>query len=237
MPSSEFMTHKTPSKGDWSLCSTSSECASRCCSGKYSNRIPKCTPLGSGFDPISNECISGGGSNSGGGNSGGVVPVDGNPWVNAHNVRRQRYHTRYGKSYVPLKWSASLANDARAWANNLVGSCRLVHDQGRPPSGENLAMQSWNGSPDSVLTMWTEQEDPGNGRFIWPNSGHFSQVLWRGTKYVGCGTASRSGCTIHVCRYRAPGNCNLLNNLWRWAEVVFADSSGCGPQCPAEGCF
>jgi hypothetical protein len=159
-----------------------------------------------------------------------------NAWVNAHNVRRQRYHTSNGKSYVPLKWSPSLANSASAWANNLLGSCRLVHSS--TSAGENLAMQSWsNGSPDSVLTMWVEKEDPGNGQYIFSKSGHFSQALWRGTKYLGCGTARRSGCTIHVCRYLAPGNCNIRNNEWRWRQLVFADSSMCGPQCPAEGCF
>ena len=53
------------SKGDWSICSTSSECASRCCSGKYSGNIPKCTPLGGVFDPISNGCVGNGGSSQG----------------------------------------------------------------------------------------------------------------------------------------------------------------------------
>jgi len=44
---------------DWSTCSVSSQCNSRCCSGKYSNGVRKCTPLGSNFDAVSNGCVSG----------------------------------------------------------------------------------------------------------------------------------------------------------------------------------
>ena len=216
------------SQGDWTLCSSSSQCASRCCSGMYSNNVLKCTPLRSGFDPIANRCVNGGS-----GSGGGATSNSGNAWINAHNDRRRTYHTRYGKSYVPLKWSSSLENSARAWANNLLGSCSLIHGS----SGENLAMTSWNGSPNDVLKMWVEDEDPGNGQYIFQRSGHFSQALWRGSKYLGCAIASKPGCTIHVCRYLAPGNCNISGNEGRWPQLVFADSSPCGPQCPREGCF
>ena len=45
--------------GDWSMCSTSSQCNSACCSGKYSGGILKCTPLSAGFNPTVNGCVSG----------------------------------------------------------------------------------------------------------------------------------------------------------------------------------
>jgi len=222
------------SQGDWSSCSSSSQCASGCCSGKYSNNILKCTPLKSGFNPVSNGCVSGSSGGSGGGSSGS----SGNAWLDAHNSRRQRYHSLYRKSYVPLKWSSSLENSARGWANRLLGSCSLQHAR-NTGQGENLAYTSWRASADQVLKMWVEDEDPAktNGQYIWPNSGHFSQALWRGTKYLGCATATSSRCSIHVCRYIALGNCGIRGNEWRWADLVFADSSGCGPQCPTEGCF
>jgi hypothetical protein len=43
---------------DWSACSSSSQCSNGCCSGKYSGGTLKCTPLGSGFNPSANGCVS-----------------------------------------------------------------------------------------------------------------------------------------------------------------------------------
>lgn len=45
------------SLGDWSTCSASSQCSNKCCSGKFSSGVLKCTPLGSGFDPAANGCV------------------------------------------------------------------------------------------------------------------------------------------------------------------------------------
>ena len=141
----------------------------------------------------------------------------------------------YGKTYVPLKWSTTIANSAQAYANKLIAisGCVIQHGyQGDSYGGENLAANYGSGAtaptPDSVLTRWTENEASSVG-------GHFTQVIWRGTRYVGCATASKSGCFIQVCRYIAPGNCNLSTSSWQ--QTTLADSSPCGPQCPSEGCF
>ena len=144
----------------------------------------------------------------------------------------------YGKSYVPVKWSSSLANNAQSYANYLAaynGCNNLRHgdSNSRGGAGENLAANWGSGatdpSPDSVLTRWTDESEASSA------GGHFTQVIWRGTRYVGCATASNSGCYIQVCRYIAPGNCNLSRN--NWMQTTLADSSLCGPQCPSEGCF
>jgi hypothetical protein len=47
----------TTLKGDWQLCSKSSECANGCCSGQYSGGTLKCTPLNGGYN--SNICVGG----------------------------------------------------------------------------------------------------------------------------------------------------------------------------------
>lgn len=60
--------------------------------------------------------------------------------------------------------------------------------------------------------------------------GHFTQVVWRATHYVGCGVASGSCGHIQVCRYIKPGNCNGKDNFMR-------DETPCSPDCPPEGCF
>ena len=61
-------------------------------------------------------------------------------WVEAHNVRRMDWHTRNGKSYVPLVWSAELAKDAYNWAQVLVQHCdEETWHETSVSEGENLA--------------------------------------------------------------------------------------------------
>lgn len=35
-------------------------------------------------------------------------------------------------------------------------------------------------------------------------SGHFSQMVWKGTTQLGCGYSA--GCKMYVCHYNPPGN-------------------------------
>ena len=111
-------------------------------------------------------------------------------------------------------------------------------------STENLAANWGYGTyeytrtrtPTEVLQAWFEDE---MNRPFGAN-GHFTQVGWRSTKYVGCGVASKtfgagSVCNIQVCRYITPGNCNV--NPGNWNENMLADESFCDPECPKGGCF
>lgn len=163
-------------------------------------------------------------------------------WLDAHNTRRQKYHSRYGKSYVPLKWSESVAVSAKNYANKLIqlSGCQIRHGyQGDDYGGENLAAHSSSSTrtPDSILQRWAEEEENKHGQ-AFSEWGHFTQVIWRGSKYVGCGEASKSGCSIQVCRYIAPGNCNAGGgSLSSAINKAMEHSSPCNPQCPAEGCF
>jgi hypothetical protein len=155
------------------------------------------------------------------------LPLQQQRWLTAHNRRRRHYHSSFGVTYVRLRWSASLAASAQSYAETLARTGRFEHS--RLGVGENLA---WNGgtvapSPDSVLTRWADDEASSMG-------GHFTQVVWRATRYVGCGEAVRSGGGGHVqvCHYVTPGNCNGSTRT-----NMLATTSPCAPQCPAEGCF
>ena len=60
----------------------------------------------------------------------------------------------------------------------------------------------------AVVGMWTDEEsayDFRRGGFSM-DTGHFTQVVWRDTREVGCGTASCKGLDIFVCNYDPPGN-------------------------------
>eukprot|EP00571_Detonula_confervacea_P016091 CAMPEP_0172310254 /NCGR_PEP_ID=MMETSP1058-20130122/11375_1 /TAXON_ID=83371 /ORGANISM="Detonula confervacea, Strain CCMP 353" /LENGTH=369 /DNA_ID=CAMNT_0013023031 /DNA_START=8 /DNA_END=1117 /DNA_ORIENTATION=- len=161
-----------------------------------------------------------------------------NEWLVSHNTRRKNWHERYGKTYVPLKWSNSLEEESRVFAEKLLeGSCGLYHDPGNL-HGENLALHTGNGlkSPDSIVTRWVENEiDDG-----WPGNGHLTQVLWRPSKYVGCAEAVSGSCHTQVCRYARPGNCNMnkykTNKDDWWLKPMLMDDSPCSPKCPPDGC-
>ena len=47
-------------------------------------------------------------------------------WLQAHNTRRKSWHTRYGKSYVPLQWSNALKAQSKAYAQDQLSTCGTV---------------------------------------------------------------------------------------------------------------
>ncbi len=172
-------------------------------------------------------------------------------FLDAHNTRRKDWHTKNGKSYVPMKFSKSLKRSAKRWALQLVkdaciGKKGIYHDPqlGALGHGENVALSRGSGSwailptADKVIGRFVEREIP-----LPPHQkGHLTQVLWRPTKYVGCADAShtyadgKEKCHVTVCRYVKPGNCNM-GNWSQWKEKMLADDSPCGKPCPKEGCF
>ena len=48
-------------------------------------------------------------------------------WLDAHNTRRQSWHERYGRSFVPLRWSTALEEESKVYANKLLEqSCQSL---------------------------------------------------------------------------------------------------------------
>ncbi|KAL6761458.1 putative SCP-like extracellular protein [Haematococcus lacustris] len=113
-----------------------------------------------------------------------------------------------------LTSSASVVSGAQSWANNLAATCTFKHS-GASGVGENLAMgyRTW---ADVAFAWYNEQAQyrysaPGYSS----NTGHFTQMVWRDTKQLGCATA-KSKCTsqtIYVCRYTPPGNWQGATNF------------------------
>lgn len=114
-----------------------------------------------------------------------------------------------------LAWSASLAADARAWANHLAGIDKGEHDASiRGREGENI----WWGTAGafSVMQMvgfWGSEK---NG-FVYgtfPDCkksrsavvGHYTQIIWKNTTSVGCALATNGKTDYLVCRYGPAGN-------------------------------
>ena len=130
----------------------------------------------------------------------------------AHNAERARIG-------VPaLGWDPALAANARVWADELAATGRFEHspdEPGKPLQGENL----WAGtprafSPEAMVGLWTaEKADYRPGLF--PNNsrsgdvervGHYTQLIWRSSRRVGCAAAVGRREEFLVCRYSDAGN-------------------------------
>jgi hypothetical protein len=132
----------------------------------------------------------------------GVSPAEQQTLLSLHNSYRAQH-------CVPaLTWSAELAASAQRWADK----CSLMFHSPRDRSqrySENLA---WGGdrSADSVVDAWYREVDEYN--YAKPGfasaTGHFTQMIWKGVKQVGCGVATcyLGAVRFWVCHYAPQGN-------------------------------
>ena len=138
-----------------------------------------------------------------------VSSSDAQAVLNAHNAYR-------AKHCVPaLTWSSQLAAEAQQWAD-ACPSNGFKHSpgawQGANGYGENL---SWgtNQSAQGAVDNW--YREIGQYNFNAPaysNAvGHFTQLIWRNSKQLGCGMAVCNGMKYWVCRYSPTGNWNTGN--------------------------
>jgi uncharacterized protein YkwD len=120
----------------------------------------------------------------------------------AHNAIRARLKLR------PLTWSGRLESWARVWAEVLIRERDFAH---RPnnPFGENPYMVSGGKTgPAQVTQSWASEaadydyESNGCRRVC----GHYTQIVWRNTREVGCAVAEAADRQIWVCNYNPPGN-------------------------------
>lgn len=126
-----------------------------------------------------------------------------NQIVAAHNAVRSKV------GVPPLAWSDELAQVAQSWANRLVASGAFEHS--RNGYGENIFELSGTGfssNPSQVVSAWATESQ--NYQYE-TNSctgvcGHYTQIVWRDTKAVGCGVAHDGKREIWVCNYAPFGN-------------------------------
>lgn len=131
-----------------------------------------------------------------------ALPATAQGLLDAHN----RYRARH--CAAPLTWSPKLAAAAEAWATSLAKrGCKFEHSNGA--TGENLAAGT-SGALDagSVTAMWYDEvaqyRFPDGGFAM--NTGHFTQLVWRGTTQLGCAVTTCKGLDIWVCEYDPAGN-------------------------------
>lgn len=130
-----------------------------------------------------------------------TVDVFAEEMLAAHNAIRVEHR-------LPLlQWSRNLAAFARKWADALIAANRVAHNP-RSPYGENILMTRPGSNPSAVVAAWAAES-----RFFTYSShkcqgdcGHYTQLVWRRTREVGCAQARDSQREIWVCSYDPPGN-------------------------------
>lgn len=138
----------------------------------------------------------------------------------AHNRWRR---TANGAALPDLKWNETLAARAQTWADRLAkeSSCALAHSPSTDV-GENLfwasAIIASTGAhtvepvtPADVVDSWAAEranyDDKKNRCAPGQHCGHYTQLMWRTTREVGCGRAiCESGHQVWVCQYSPTGN-------------------------------
>lgn len=120
----------------------------------------------------------------------------------AHNAVRARV------GVPPLTWSPKLAAIASDWAERLVRRKTLIHRTGSG-YGENLyAIGGSSETPAGVVEAWAAEAkdfdiESNRCRRV---CGHYTQIVWKDTREVGCGVARMRGTEVWVCNYSPAGN-------------------------------
>ncbi len=119
-----------------------------------------------------------------------------------------------------LEWSCDIAEVAQAWAEELaLDDCPLDHS-GNEDYGENIYWRysdpPTDATPQQVVGAWADEEACYSyGQFpnqctpiedVCGDCGHYTQMVWRDTLRVGCGTARCGKAELWVCNYDPAGN-------------------------------
>jgi len=113
----------------------------------------------------------------------------------------------------PLDWDCSLAEGSQKWAEELAKLGYLKHSEGN--YGENLYMyySSTGNTPplsEAIKSWYSEKKNFEYGNKYWCKSGticgHYTQLIWKDTKKIGCGKAKNGNKVYIVCRFYPAGN-------------------------------
>ncbi|MGV6861479.1 MAG: CAP family protein [Putridiphycobacter sp.] len=129
-------------------------------------------------------------------------PVNKTELINRHNYYRKRVGVK------PIKYSDECEGSAQAWADYLAKKNKgLSHNSGK--FGQNCFWSSNRSNPTQVVDEWAKELKYFNTRkrSYSPKVGHYTQIIWAKTEYVGVGMAiAKDGSEYWVCNYYPAGN-------------------------------
>lgn len=147
-----------------------------------------------------------------------TLPQFARDMLDAHNAVRAAVKTPTpNPALEPLGWDAQAEALAKAWA----AKCEWGHNPSRGNAGENIAAATpdyWD--TKGVVKEWADEvadyDYANNSCAQGKQCGHYTQIVWRNTKRMGCATQT---CTKNspfgpqaprwqywVCNYAPPGN-------------------------------
>jgi pathogenesis-related protein 1 len=110
----------------------------------------------------------------------------------------------------PLVWNNTLAAYARNYANKRIPDCKMVESDPDGPYGECLAEGYGDFKAADVVKGWVSEKqyyDHKSNKCIGGECGHYTQVVWRDTKYLGCARAKcNNGWMFVTFNYFPSGN-------------------------------
>ncbi|WP_375271121.1 CAP domain-containing protein [Sphingomonas sp.] len=121
---------------------------------------------------------------------------------------------RVGLGLAALRWDDALAKDVRGYAEQMAASGRFAH-AAQHGQGENLFTGTRGAySYAEMIDLWLDERrdfvnaaTPGFSRTGRAGDvAHYTQIVWRATRAVGCAMASNARDDFLVCRYSPPGN-------------------------------
>ncbi|KAG5272101.1 hypothetical protein AALO_G00161670 [Alosa alosa] len=148
--------------------------------------------------------------------------------LEAHNTYRQRHGA------APMTLNKDLSRSAKKWAEYLLASNKMQHSQA--DYGENL-YYAWSSTPkqlkgnEAVDSWYNEIKDYSFSRpGFQSNTGHFTQVVWKGSEKLGVGLATDGKTTFVVCQYLPAGN---ISNPGYFEKNVLPAGSSVGKHADA----
>ncbi|SNX83930.1 related to Fruiting body protein SC7 precursor [Melanopsichium pennsylvanicum] len=136
--------------------------------------------------------------------------------LDIHNAERARYNL------PSLQWNVELANMAACWADLKAYGHSEDHFCA---SGENIAVGLGDpcysdpmiGMKNAIMSFLDEDRNWAQSPHVSESTGHWSQIVWKDTLFVGCAVSQRKGfmqdyspndraSMYVVCEYYPPGN-------------------------------
>lgn len=147
--------------------------------------------------------------------------------LDADYILREHNIARCMHGADPLVWDDTLASHGKSWADTVhySGMAHGDMDFDGMHVGQNLAGSCMSpGFPDSdkqAVAQWMEEESE--------NGGHYTQVVWKGSKKVGCGMWCGPdlgmNCCMVACDYYPAGN--NMNEMSSNVQVRVKSRSEC----------
>ena len=143
-----------------------------------------------------------------------------------NKFRKEAYETvnyyRQKHGAPPLEVDSEIQKYAQEWADKIAASGSISH-RSNPKYGENLYMAGGPGQTGKkAIEFWYREMANFNFKKpdFTPNSGHFSQLVWKSCQKMGIGVKFKGEKVIMVANFEPPGNM-----MGQFAENVSPKSS------------